>query len=170
MTLGLQGGEIQSLLSFLLLLFGFCSSSASCALVSASCCWFAHIKSECNASVTQVEQFGKLRPKISRWTAFSWLACSPVGWNTWVCFHLSKSGCNDRINSILLIVWSQVVRQSPLRWMRKVSPPIRKCIKRRTTPTTMTGRKHNQVVSSASICGIRFRRDSVSVGRLVCRS
>ncbi len=82
----------DTMLSFFLLRFGFCSSSASCALVSASCCWFAHIKSECNASVTQVEQFGKFLPNISRWTAFSLFACSPVGWNTWVCFHLSNSG------------------------------------------------------------------------------
>ncbi len=29
---------------------------------------------------------------------------------------------------------------------------------------------HNQVVSFASIYGIRFRRDRVSVGRLVCQS
>jgi len=150
--------------------FGFCSSSASCALVMASCCWFAQIKSECKASVTQVLQFGKFLPKISRWTLFRIAPCSGDGANTCVFFQLSYNGCSDSINSMLLIVLFLIVRQSQLRWMHKVSPPNRMCIGKRTSPTTKTSRKHSQGVSFASICGIRFRRDSVSVGRLVCRS
>ena len=136
----------------------------------ASCCWFAHIKSECNASVTQVLQLGKFLPKISRWTLFKIAPCSGDGANTCVFFQLSYNGWSDSINSMLLIVLFQGVRQSRWRWMRKVSPPNRMCIGKRTSPTTKTSRKHSQGVSFASIWNSHFRRDSVLIDRLVCQS